>query len=310
MLISFAIPVYNPGNEFKRIIKVINDYALHTQNNVEIIVVDSQSNDGSTNFLMTESNVKLFKINQNEFNHGGTRNFAYRKSHGEYIIFLTQDVIPEDYHCFINILQSLIANSKVGSAYGRQLPKNNADFYGESARKINYPETSLLKSIQDKKELGIKTVFISNSFAAYRRIALDEVGGFPEDTIMNEDQYVGAKMIMKGWIIAYEAEACVKHSHNYTCIQEFKRYFDIGVFYGHEDWILKVFSKAEGEGIKFVFQQIRALIKEKKIYFIPNLVVRTGMKYLGYKMGMHERLFPVSFKKRLSMNSRYWVNNN
>ena len=83
----------------------------------------------------------------------------------------------------------------------------------------------------------MKTAFNSNSFAAYRRKALKDVGGFPINTILSEDMYVTAKMLLKNWSVAYCADAKVYHSHNYTIWQEFKRYFDIGVFHAKEAWI-------------------------------------------------------------------------
>ena len=43
----------------------------------------------------------------------------------------------------------------------------------------------------------MKTAFNSNSFAAYRRKALKDVGGFPINTILSEDMYVTAKMLLK-----------------------------------------------------------------------------------------------------------------
>ena len=86
--------------------------------------------------------------------------------------------------------------------------------------------------------IGIKAAFLSNSFAAYRRSALESVGGFPSDTIFGEDTFAAAKMLLNGWKIAYSAEATVYHSHNLTFIEEFRRYFDIGVFHSREKWFM------------------------------------------------------------------------
>ncbi|BBM05676.1 hypothetical protein HAALTHF_27910n [Vreelandella aquamarina] len=87
---------------------------------------------------------------------------------------------------------------------------------------------------------------MSNSFAAYRREALLAAGGFPEGTILSEDMMAGARLLQQGWKLAYCADACVQHSHNYTLAAEFKRYFDIGVFHHREQWLLAWLGKAEG----------------------------------------------------------------
>lgn len=46
------------------------------------------------------------------------------------------------------------------------------------ARNFNYSSKSIVKSKADTEKLGIKTVFMSNSFAAYRRSVFEALGGF------------------------------------------------------------------------------------------------------------------------------------
>lgn len=95
---------------------------------------------------------------------------------------------------------------------------------------------------------GVKTVFMSNSFSAYRIDVLQQLGGFPSDTILCEDMYFTAKAVLAGYKVAYVSEAVVRHSHNYSAVEEFKRYFDIGVFHADEPWIREKFGGAGGEG--------------------------------------------------------------
>ncbi|BAD66225.1 glycosyltransferase [Shouchella clausii KSM-K16] len=190
--------------------------------------------------------------------------------------------------------------------YGRQLPHSDAGVIGEFARINNYPQQSVIKHMGNKDKFGIKAVFCSNSFAAYRRESLEAVGMFPNDVILSEDTYVCAKMILQNLKVAYVADAKVYHSHDYSIIQEFKRYFDIGVFYGKESWINKEFSKAEREGINFLFQQIKYIIGKRKAYLIPSVISRNICKYVGYKLGQKESFIPISLKKKLSMHKKYW----
>jgi rhamnosyltransferase len=151
----------------------------------------------------------------------------------------------------------------------------------------------------------MKTVFSSNSFAAYRRTALKDVEGFPTNTILSEDMYVTAKMLLKNWSVAYCADAKVYHSHNYTIWQEFKRYFDIGVFHAREAWIREIFGKAEGEGKKFVVSEVKMLMKNNPLLLI-EMVFRDGMKFLGYRLGIKEKYLSRNIKRKISMTKRYW----
>ncbi|KAF6512385.1 O antigen biosynthesis rhamnosyltransferase rfbN [Geobacillus stearothermophilus] len=303
MRLSIIIPTYNPGILIRNIFETIKPYSQRLDS--EIIVIDSSSTDGSLGFLEKE-NVKVIRIPKSEFNHGGTRNKAAHLAKGDILVYLTQDAIPVDSHSIEKLIKPLLENTKIGMAYGRQLPRADADFFGAFARKFNYPEESQIKTLKDVNKLGIKTVFVSNSFAAYRKEYLMEVGGFPTNTILSEDTYVAARMLKKGLAIAYVAEAQVYHSHNYTIIEEFKRYFDIGVFYGRENWILKEFAKAEGEGAKFAVEQLRAIIKEKKYYLIPPFFIRNAMKFLGYRLGIYEKIIPLTVKKKISMHKQFW----
>jgi rhamnosyltransferase len=63
---------------------------------------------------------------------------------------------------------------------------------------------------------------MSNSFSAYRLSIFNEIGRFPSNTILCEDMYYTAKAILAGYKVAYVADAVVKHSHNYSPIDEFK----------------------------------------------------------------------------------------
>lgn len=65
--------------------------------------------------------------------------------------------------------------------------------------------------------------------------------------------FYAAKAILAGYQVAYAADAVVRHSHNYKPLEEFKRYFDIGVFHAQEKWIR---------------EKLVVLAGREKIYFI------------------------------------------
>ncbi len=57
-----------------------------------------------------------------------------------------------------------------------------------------------------------------------------EAGGFTNRTIFNEDMiYAGNAVLDRGQAIVYAAKARVIHSHNYGCIAQLKRNFDLAV---------------------------------------------------------------------------------
>ncbi|MEK4716768.1 glycosyltransferase family 2 protein [Priestia sp. FSL W8-0524] len=296
--ISIIIPTYNAGG-------TLSDILNKLPANIETLIIDSSSSDNTTD-IAKSFNCKVNVIDKKAFNHGGTRNVAARIATGDILVFLTQDAIPVGEEAIEKITSPFFEDESIGMAYGRQLPHKNAKIMGSFARLHNYPEKSIIKSFKDKDSLGIKTVFCSNSFAAYRREAFEKVGMFPNNVILSEDTYVCAKMILADYKVAYTADATVYHSHDYSIIEEFKRYFDIGVFYGREGWIVNEFSQAEGEGIKFVLEQFKFLLKNKASHLIIELFLRNAMKYIGYKLGQNEERLALKLKKAISMHKGYW----
>ena len=146
---------------------------------------------------------------------------------------------------------------------------------------------------------------MSNSFAAYRSKIFFELGGFPDNAILSEDMYLTAKMILAGYKVAYCADATVKHSHNFSPLEEFKRYFDIGVFHACEPWIREKFGGAGGEGIRYVRSEVRYLWENNSLW-IPRSLIVCACKLLGYKLGLKFRLLPVTLRPFLSMYKSYW----
>lgn len=249
---------------------------------------------------------EVIKIPKADFNHGGTRQKAieHLQRSCDIAIFLTQDAILSDPESFANLLKAF-DDPDVAAAYGRQLPHKDAGQLGAHARLFNYGATPSLRSLASVSEQGFKTCFISNSFAAYRIKALQAVGGFPSDVILGEDTCVAAKLILNGQKIAYVADACVYHSHDYTILEEFRRYFDTGVFHAQQPWLIESFGGASGEGKRFVMSELRYLAKHAP-YLIPAAVVRTFMKLLGYRLGRAYTRLPEDWRPLLSMHKGFW----
>jgi rhamnosyltransferase len=117
--------------------------------------------------------------------------------------------------------------------------------------------------------------------------------------------YVAARMVLAGWKIHYNAEAVVEHSHGYTFLQEFRRYFDIGAFHAREQWLPGHFGTPGGEGIRFVLSEWRYL-GASRFYLYPSSIIRTAMKLFGFRLGLLESKLPLSLKRAMSMQKAYW----
>jgi rhamnosyltransferase len=270
----------------------------------QVLILDSESTDG-TRDLAREAGFAVQSVARKEFNHGTTRQLAVELlPESEIIVYLTQDAILTSPDAISRLLAPF-EDPKVGAAYGRQLPRFGAGAIETHARNFNYPDISHLRDLASRETYGFKAIFISNSFAAYRRTALVKVGGFPANVIFGEDTITAAKLLLADYTVAYVANASVRHSHPHTWTQEFKRYFDIGVLHSREHWLLREFGRAGGEGKRFVFSELRHLWKSD-LSQIPTAIVRTGLKFLGYRLGRLEAWIPTDVKRYLSMHYRFW----
>lgn len=300
-MISIIIPTYNAQNYLLKLFDKIKTQSIQEY---ELIIIDSSSKDHTVD-IAKEFTDNVIVIPQNEFDHGGTRAKAAQIAKGEILVFLTQDALPYDKFTIENIIKAF-DDKKVAAAYGRQLSYEDTNLFGQHLREFNYKELSYIRSKNDIEQFGLKTAFLSDSFAAYRKSSLENIGWFKSNLILGEDTYAGAKMILDGYKLAYVAEAKVYHSHSYTVWQEFKRYFDIGVFHKCESWILESFGKAEGEGMKYIKSEVKYLLSNGAWYLLPEWFIRNGMKYLGYKLGQKYEKLPMWMIKKFSMHHRWW----
>lgn len=300
MRVLCVIPVYNAGGDLQRLLDTLTGQTF----GVDILIIDSGSSDGSVD-VAKSTNAYVLEIDNSLFNHGGTRQLAVEMFPSfDVYLYMTQDAYLSGSRAIEMILKPF-ANERVGAVCGRQLPHLNATQLARHARSFNYPEIVLSKSISDVPEMGLKTAFMSNSFAAYRREALNFVGGFPLNVIFAEDMYVAARMLINDFIIVYAGNAQCYHSHNYSFREEFSRYFDMGVFHVREPWIREVFGGAGGEGVRYMKSEM-AFLGLRFWYLWPESLFRSAIKLLGYKLGQQESYLPLALKRKLGMYKRYW----
>ena len=108
------------------------------------------------------------------------------------------------------------------------------------------------------------------------------------------------------YAIAYVADAQVIHSHNYNCTQQFKRNFDLAVSQADHP---EVFGgiRSESEGIRLVKQTAHYLSEQHKPWLIPGMFVKSGFKYMGYRMGKAYHMLPQWLVMKCTMNREYWL---
>ncbi|WP_339866660.1 glycosyltransferase family A protein [uncultured Algoriphagus sp.] len=302
MQVNIFIPTLNAGKIWK---DVLAGVAMQTYPISRLVIIDSGSTDGTLD-LINEETCDLIQIDKKNFDHGGTRQMAAETfPDADIFVFLTQDAILAEPDAIRVMVESLANNPELGMVYGRQLPHKNAKVLETHARLFNYPAESKIRGLEDADRYGIRTISCSNSFAAYRKTAFFAVNGFPTGSILGEDVLIAGKMLLNGWKLAYLSHSKIYHSHDYSAIEEFKRYFDIGVFHINNHWIFENFGRAESEGFKYLKSELTYTLKHNPL-LIPKCLITTGAKLVGYKLGLHYRSLPLGLSKSLSMTKAYW----
>lgn len=304
--VDVIIPSYKPDGKFIELIERLEHQSIAI-NQIIIMNTEQKYYDRlvyGNPAIKSYHNIQVKHISKREFNHGRTRNQGVKHSDAPYFIMMTQDAVPTDEYLVENLLLKL-QDSKVAVAYARQLANPGSGLVEQYTRNFNYPEQSVVKTQKDLPTLGIKTFFCSNVCAAYNRQIFDELGGFIKHTIFNEDMIYAAKAVEAGYGIAYDADAKVFHSHNYTNTEQFHRNFDLGVSQADHP---EVFAKypSESEGIRLVKQTVRYLKEQKKRKLIPHVICQSGFKYMGYLLGKNYRRLPRRLAIRLSSSPEYW----
>jgi rhamnosyltransferase len=300
-MINVVVPTLNAARDWPLFSPALRACVAPEQ----VLIVDSESTDGTVELAKADG-FQVCSVARANFNHGGTRQMAAEMlPNAEMLVYMTQDSVLAGPDALANLL-SAFKDPQVAAACGRQLPRPGARAIEAHARSFNYPANSDVRSLASRERLGIRAVFLSNSLAAYRRSVLLELGGFPANVIFGEDTVTAARLLLAGYKVAYVAEACVYHSHPYTGMQEFKRYFDIGVLHSRERWLLEEFGHASGEGKRFVLSELRYLRKQDA-WQIPRALLRTGIKFLGYRLGRMEAQLAPGIKRHLSMHPAFWA---
>ncbi len=250
-------------------------------------------------------NVEIRHLSKLEFNHGRTRNKGAKRSDAEFLVFMTQDAFPADEYLIEELIDPFRDDEEIAISYARQLPREDASPAEKFTRVYNYPDEDEIKTFDDIEDRGIKAFFCSNVCACYRRSIFDELGGFVDKTIFNEDMIFAYGALAAGYSIYYASKAKVYHSHNYTAKQQFKRNFDLGVSQADHP---EVFGgiKSEAEGKRYVKECVAYLARSGKFYCIPGYIYCCAARYFGYRKGLNYKKLPKKKVLKYTSDPAYW----
>lgn len=264
----------------------------------EVIVVDSSSTDRTAE-VVARYPCRLVTIPVQEFHHGATRNLGARLAQGRYLVFLTDHAVPAREDWLATLLAPL-ADPAVAGVYGGQLPWPDASPMEQYFLSYMYGSEPRVQE-RGAGPVNINVTWFSNVNGAVRRDVWQRFP-FSETVVMSEDQAWTKDVLLAGYRVVYVPAAAVFHSHNYSLVGAFRRFFDSGMS-SHDS-----FLPEGGGGLAYLFRyglrylagEARFLIRHGYARWLPYALVYEATKFLGLAAGRLHRLFPPRVKTRLS----------
>jgi len=226
MEVSFCIVNLNAKNYLVKCIKSISKAIKECSH--EIIIVDNNSKDGSSNFI--KNNYPYIKLITNRYNYGYTKaiNQAIKNSVGNYKVILNPDTML--YQNSITILLQFLKNNKKVGIVGPKVINVDGTFQGSCKRglakplavfsyflKLSYLFPNEKKyseyhlSHQDENKIN-EVSGVSGSCMVIRKCVIDKIGLFDERYFAyQEDSDFCLRTQKAGWKVYYNPQSVVMH---------------------------------------------------------------------------------------------------
>jgi glycosyltransferase involved in cell wall biosynthesis len=198
MTISLVVRAKNEG---VRLALCRQAVALQRVDDVEVILVDNGSTDG-TQELARQWGWSLVEIADEEFSHGRALNRGVARAKGEIVALLSGHCVPVN-DLWLRRLAANFQDPRVAGAYGRQEPLPDTG---------DFDKRDLWTTFGVERRVQRKDYFFHNANSMIRRSVWERIP-FDEGLSGVEDRAWAKQVIDAGWLLVYEPAASVYHHH-------------------------------------------------------------------------------------------------
>lgn len=214
MKFSIVIPVYNKQQTIRRAIFSIFDQTNRLADPPQLIIIDDGSTDESMSIInrIQKDNTHRDIVVYRQENSGvsAARNKGIALARNELVTFLDADDSYEPH--FLDEIAHLANDYPIASVFATSYrfvntnrgTKRNARFCGLIADQ----ERQLLNDFFLSAATG--DLPVTSSSVCIRKTALSEIGGFPVQENMGEDQTVWSQLALKNWV-AISQKVCANY---------------------------------------------------------------------------------------------------
>jgi rhamnosyltransferase len=227
-MLSVILPTLNPGPPFADLLTQLQNQ--QTSHDIELIVVDSSSTDGTLERARA-AGARTLTIPRIAFNHGQTRNLAISQATGEILILLSQDALPANPHLLQNLARNF-EDPAVAGVYARHQPyPHHPPYIRNAVLQHNGPltrtETTLTQEQYDNLSPleRFQACKFDNVCSAIRKSVWQEIP-FPKANFAEDLAWSKSVLLAGGGAkhkIIYDPTALVTHSHHLSLRQLYSR---------------------------------------------------------------------------------------
>ncbi|KNZ70030.1 putative glycosyl transferase [Thermincola ferriacetica] len=293
--VSIIIPTKNAGEDFDLLLAMLQKQKGFK--NVEIIIVDSGSTDGTLE-TAKDYKTKIVTILPEQFSHSYARNLGASHATGNFLLFTTQDAFPPS-DLWLYELFCVLKNNEVVAVSCAETPREDADLFyrviawnhykflevDKNDRVFCKPEAENYMTLRKNGQLSDIACLISKDIFMKYKYRFNYA----------EDLDLGIRLIKHGHKIAFLGSTRIIHSHNRPPYYFLKRGYVDNLF------LSDIFSD-----FPIPFIEVNSFIKDIVFtYNILNSVIKSELLNLKLPLKIDEFISIVNNKFQIANRCSY-----